>query len=176
MTPSHYRDIRISHKEEMPHPLVMSQLFERLHREIANSPGSIAVSFPEFDVTLGSLLRLHGSASDLQSLGLDWLGAPLSRLVRCGGVFSAPSEAPLQVFRRVQPRAGGERWLRRWMQRHPGESPPRPPEPVQLRDPFVQIRSKSTGQPMVLFIVRDDPSKSMDKPNSYGLGSQVPVF
>ena len=174
---SHYRDVRIIDQEDLPTPVIMSQLFEKLHHGLVpESSRRIAVSFPEIGVTLGSLLRLHGTADDLQSFGLDWVGRLLIRMVRCGGVFTAPPEASSKVFRRVQPRAGGERWLRRWEKRHGDELPRQVPKAERISAPFAQIRSKSTGHTLRLFIVMDDPKQDRDRPNSYGLGCPVPLF
>lgn len=172
---THYQDIRLIYSEGIPAPVLMGHIFERAHRRICDfGVGHIALSFPEMDVTLGPLLRLHGTPTSLEGFGLGWLGS-LGRMVRTGGIFTAPPEASPCVFKRKQPRAGGDRWLRRWCKRHEGVPDLVPPQ-ESLKAPFVALQSRSSGHRLVLHIVKSAAEGANPTPNGYGLGSAVPLF
>lgn len=72
----HYIDSVLSPDPEFVETTLMNALMSKLHKalhELAST--SIGVSFPNYQVTLGNKLRIHGTESDLKNLqAKDWLG------------------------------------------------------------------------------------------------------
>ncbi len=65
----YFLDIRVLPDPEFSEEMLMAALFAKLHRALgARGKGDIGVSFPEFFVKPGPLLRLHGDESALCAL------------------------------------------------------------------------------------------------------------
>ena len=175
MSPDHYRDFRLTMQAEVPMPAMMSKLFQNLHFGIVRfGVGRVAVSFPEADVTLGAVLRLHGTMSDLDAFGTDWTRA-LKRMVTCGDIEPSPTGAPLKVIKRLRT-DGGPAWQRRLVRRHGADVLGALPKFTEPRTPFVRVQSASTGQTFVMHLMMTAPSPETRDPDSYGLGSPIPRF
>lgn len=157
----HYIDIHLLPDPEFPPNLLMNALFAKLHRGLVeNGKNRIGVSFPQHDnkrPTLGSLLRLHGQATDLEGLmSNNWLAG-----MRDHASVNDPKPIPtVTAYRRVyrvQAKSNPERLRRRYARRHQTNMetarkaiPDDSAEYLQL--PYITLTSHSTGQRFRLFI------------------------
>jgi len=164
----------------------MNALFAKLHRALAGMQSrTIGVSFPRFEDAprgLGDILRLHGTATDLERLAAtNWMTA-MDGLVHASPIRPVPPHARHRGVRRVQAKSNPERLRRRYMKRHrvgPEEArkaiPDHTAETLQL--PYLQLHSHSTGQRFPLFI-RHEPIQETPKVgefNTYGLSKTATI-
>ncbi|PWW46870.1 type I-F CRISPR-associated endoribonuclease Cas6/Csy4 [Melaminivora alkalimesophila] len=189
---THYIDITLLPDPEFSHAHLLGALVSKLHRALVqHGAGDIGVSFPHHvnaprhQRTLGSVLRLHGTAQALAALmEQKWLKG-MHDHVQLTPLAAAPSDAPHRLVLRRQFKTSAERLRRRRMQRK-GETAEQAaasiPDSVERRPdlPFVQLRSRSTGHPFCLFVAH---GPVFEKPltgrfNAYGLGplASVPWF
>lgn len=72
----YYIDIKLLPDAELSETFLMNMVFTKLHKALDDlNSDSIGVSFPNYGVFLGSILRIHGSESNLESLTvLKWQG------------------------------------------------------------------------------------------------------
>jgi CRISPR-associated endonuclease Csy4 len=98
-----YQDIILKPDREFPATVLMNSLFAKLHHALsALETTSIGVSFPFQQITLGSLLRLHGAESELISLSnLDWIGS-MKGFCKISGVNKVPGNARFRTISRKQ--------------------------------------------------------------------------
>lgn len=158
---NHYLDIRLLPDPEFAATILMSALFSKLHRGLAEiGTGRVGVSFPEVEQSacgLGERLRLHGEAGDLsQLMALPWL-AGMHDHVRAGAARETPHAMSYRVVRRVQAKSSPERLRRRMMKRKGINAEEArlviPDHAAQrLLLPYVTLTSRSTGQRLLLFI------------------------
>lgn len=185
-----YVEIRLRADPEIaPHQL-LSSLYGRLHRALVQlASRDVGVSFPDYDVqrpSLGTRLRLHGSAQSLHHLmSTTWL-AGMRDHVDVMPIADVPARATHCRVSRVQAKSSPARLRRRAMRRHGLDvtsAEQRIPDTAaeQLKLPFVVIGSCSTGQPSFPLFIRQEGGVSgavAGEFNSYGLGrgATVPWF
>ena len=183
----HYLDIRLRTDPEMAQHQILSALFARLHRALAESgKWDIGVSFPGHDdnkPTLGNCLRLHGTASSLHAL-MDkaWLRG-VGDHVHVGKIDLVPSAARHRQVMRIQAKSSPARLRRRAMRRHglnADAARQRIPDSALecLTLPFITLGSLSTGQPSFPLFIRHGPMLQEPKAgdfNSYGLSKEATV-
>jgi CRISPR-associated endonuclease Csy4 len=158
----HYLDIELRPDPEFPASQLMSALFAKLHRALAEQAdqAAIGVSFPGYEdhpPNLGQRLRLHASQPELTTfMEIDWLTGMRDH-VQHSRPAAVPEKVQHRVVRRVQVQSNPERMRRRLMSRHELDAqqaleriPDSAAQFVKL--PFVQLRSRSTGQNFRLFI------------------------
>lgn len=185
-----YIDIRLLPDPEFAQNQLMSALFAKLHRALAQRRTyDIGVSFPRMRAkphTLGDQLRLHGTAQALQVLmTLDWLSGMRDH-TSVAAPQPVPAGARYRVVRRVQSKSNPERLRRRLAKRHGlteqqvHERIPDTAEGRLLKLPFITLRSQSTGQNFRLFV---EQGELLEQPlagafTAYGLsnGATVPWF
>lgn len=187
---NHYLDITLLLDPEFPTHQLMDALFAKLHRALATAGGAqVGVSFPHVGgqgAGLGTVLRLHGSASRLGELmAANWLTG-----MRDHTTVSPVQAVPLtcasfRVVSRVQAKSSPERERRRLMRRKgltPEQAIAKIPDHCAqvLRLPYVQLRSQSTGEQFLLFI-RHGPVQTAPAPgpfSAYGLSptATIPWF
>lgn len=182
----HYLEIRLLPDPEFPPTILMSALFGKLHRGLAeHGRGDIGVSFPDVrdgSRTLGLRLRLHGTAAALEGLmGLGWTQGMRDH-VEQGAILPVPAEARHRVVRRVQAKSSPERLRRRRMARHGLDAaaalqaiPDSAAERLDL--PYVALASRSTGQRFRLFIEHGalEAAAAPGSFTAYGLGTTATV-
>ncbi|MBO9641529.1 MAG: type I-F CRISPR-associated endoribonuclease Cas6/Csy4 [Pseudacidovorax sp.] len=189
---THYIDIALRPDPEFSPAHLLGALVAKLHRALVQGHASdIGVSYPQHVSqpasrrTLGTLVRLHGTAEALARLmAQDWLTGMRDHIA-CTDVRPVPEGARHRTVRRRQFKTNVERLRRRRMQRHaetPEQATAAIPEDVERRPdlPFVQLRSSSTGQSFCLYI-EHGPLQETPVPgafNAYGLshGTTVPWF
>lgn len=71
-----YIDVKIKPDSEMRENVLVNKVYTKLHKALhALNTNSLGISFPEYKILLGRVIRVHGSQSDLSKLqGLNWLG------------------------------------------------------------------------------------------------------
>lgn len=72
----YYIDVLIKPDEEMRENVLLNKVYTKLHKALHTLRSTtIGVSFPQYEVRLGKLLRIHGSENALHSLEeMKWLG------------------------------------------------------------------------------------------------------
>lgn len=72
----HYIDIILLSGPEFPATVLINSLYTKLHKALYDRcANNIGVSFPKYKVTLGKVLRIHGTKSDLTDLQIQkWIG------------------------------------------------------------------------------------------------------
>lgn len=186
---THYIDITLLPDPEFSHAHLMGALVAKLHRALVlGQTQGIGMSYPEHVAqpanrrTLGSVLRLHGTAPALDRLmGLDWLKGMRDH-TQVSALSAVPDTARYRVVSRRQFKTNVDRLRRRRMQRK-GETAEQAaaaiPDSVERRPdlPFVQLRSSSTGQPFCLCI---EHGPLLARPvvgafNAYGLAQEATI-
>lgn len=186
---THYIDITLLPDPEFSHAHLMGALVAKLHRALVlGQTQDIGVSYPKHVTqpvnrrTLGSVLRLHGTAATLDRLmGLDWLKGMRDH-TQVSALSAVPATAQYRTVSRRQFKTNVDRLRRRRMQRK-GETAEQAaaaiPDSVERRPdlPFVQMRSSSTGQAFCLCIehgpLRPDPVRGLF--NAYGLALEATI-
>jgi len=186
---THYIDITLLPDPEFSHAHLLGALVAKLHRALVQlQANDIGVSYPQYQMrprTLGSVLRLHSTEPALQRLmALQWL-AGMRDHMRASDITLVPSVAAHRMVLRRQFKTNAERLRRRRMRRK-GETAEQAftaiPDSVERRPdlPYVQLRSRSTGQPFCLFVEHGDlqPRPVQGSFNTYGLslGATIPWF
>ncbi|WP_338495291.1 type I-F CRISPR-associated endoribonuclease Cas6/Csy4 [Erwinia aphidicola] len=178
-----YQDIDVIEDAEIPEPVLLAQLFMRLHKVMGQvAAGRIGISFPRVNKTLGNQLRVHGSLTDLNALQQrGWLQG-LRDYIVCAEIAAVPQEVCWRVVKRVQVKSSSERLLRRsvrkgWLTE--AEAQQRSSQLNEQRSdlPYVLIRSGSNGNAYPLFIEHGPIRSSAAEGsfNSYGLSATATI-
>lgn len=110
----YFLDIRVLPDPEFGEEMLMAALFAKLHRALgARSKGDIGVSFPEFSIKPGPLLRLHGDESALCALEKTLWRKGLNDYCQSGTVMQVPEIKGWRCVSRVQVKSSPERLMRR---------------------------------------------------------------
>lgn len=181
---NYYSDIRIRMTPEIKESVLMNQLFGDLHVSLVRlGDGKIGISFPSHEKTLGSVLRLHGSQSDLEKLirepwiekGKDYFEA--------SSVREVPSTvSSYRTVKRVQCKSCVERLLRRSIKngKLTLEEALRRREQAEnktVKNPYLILKSKSTGESFRLFIEHGEivSSPVSGEFSTYGLSQKATI-
>lgn len=155
----HYLDIRIMPDPEFDTEVLMSSLFGKLHRALGErGKGDIGVSFPQFNQTLGTVLRLHGTQQALRALeATSW---------RKGVAEYCQSSSPELI-----PAIQGWRTVSRAQQR---------PDALAEQSssfPYLNMKSLLSPQQFRLFICHGEiaPVPANGTFNSYGLSATATI-
>jgi CRISPR-associated endonuclease Csy4 len=156
-----YIELQLLPDPEFPAITLMNALFAKLHRGLVSTgEGRIGVSFPDVEqkgIGLGSRLRLHGTAADLERLmSANWLQGMRDHL-SCSPVSLIPATTDYRVVRRVQAKSSPERARRRLINRK-GISAEAAQQAIpdsaaeMIRLPYLLLTSQSTQQQFRLFV------------------------
>ena len=179
-------DIALRRDPEFASHLLLGVLYEKLHRTLwPNNRAGIAVCFPNYQTrppSLGTRMRLFGSHTALDALtNTEWLNG-IRDHVKVGAWASVPTGAAHRSLRRVQAQSNPERLRRRLMKRHGldrKQAQERIPDSAaeMLELPFVQLRSRSTGQAFRLFLRLggEESLPALGKFNAFGLSQTATV-
>lgn len=189
---THYLDITLAPDAEICANHLLSAIHSRLHIALVESASDdIGISFPGYSYdpgrsrknlnTLGTVIRLHGSAERLEQLmAQQWIGH-LREQVGLYPIRQVPAGAALIQIRRVQTRSSPARIRRRQMKRQGLTAEQAlaiyPDENQKTTDlPFLRLRSHSTGKPFPLFISQSPANMAtIGKFNAYGLSATATV-
>ena len=153
-----YINIKVIPDQEFSSGLLMNALFAKFHRALVDAGhGKIGVSFPHAHRTLGDTIRLHGSQDVLQGfMELRWLKG-LTDYTLVTSIREVPDNCRYRVVKRVQSKSSVERLYRRsikkgWLNTKEAETRMYAAKDKQIDFPFVQLKSRSSGQIFRLFI------------------------
>ena len=183
-----YIELQLLPDPEFPVTTLMNALFAKLHRGlVSHGEGRVGISFPDVGQKgfgLGTRLRLHGAAADLERLmSVDWLQGMRDHLC-CSPANRIPATSAYRVVRRVQAKSSPERERRRLVARK-GISAELAMQTIpdsaakMLRLPYVLLNSQSTAQQFRLFVEHLPAQEPVSGTfSAYGLssGATVPWF
>lgn len=113
----YYLDIKIKPDAEMRENLLLNKVYSKLHKRLYEIQSTeIGISFPQYKVLLGRVIRLHGTEKKLNELQAgQWLGG-LSGYCETGKVKCIPDDTQYRTVSRIQSNMT-ESKLRRLIQR-----------------------------------------------------------
>lgn len=169
----HYIDIKVLPDPEFNATTLMNALYAKLHRALVNlQSDSLGVSFPEAKKTPGSLLRLHGSNSNLVALMREnWL-LGLRDYTLASDPMAVPAKTQLISVRRIQNKLTAARirraLTRNCMTQEKAEQLLNSRQLLKL--PYLQLKSQSTGQVFPLHFEQKKAGEEVTtgKFNAYG--------
>lgn len=181
----HYLELTVLPDPEFSESVLMNALFAKLHRALGQTAqGAVGISFPAYNKTLGSTVRLHGEAPTLDRfMSTNWLQG-MRDYCRCSEIAAVPEGAKHRVVKRVQAKSAHNKRKRSvakgWLTEE--EALQKIPESQQkpLKLPFLQLKSLSNGNTMRIYVehgnLQDEPTEGSF--SSYGLSatSSVPWF
>ncbi len=99
----HYIDIRILPDAEMRENMLLNKVYTKFHKALCTlNANDIGVSFPEYKVKLGRLLRIHGNTERLAELQkMQWLGG-LAGYCNISEIKPVPENSNFRVISRIQ--------------------------------------------------------------------------
>ena len=182
---AYYIDIRLHTNAEISCNELMAALFYKVHIWLAkHAEGRIGVSFPEMKKTPGGLLRVHGDLSDLITFASGEWRNTLSLWISQTPVQPIPAHAQSCCVTRIQSKSAHnkrQRAMRRrglTLEEATACIPDTATKP--LNQPFLDIRSASTGQRVRFFIQQQQAANAVPgRFSAYGMGqagTTVPWF
>lgn len=190
----YYIDITLLPSSDVGLYFLWEKIFGQLHLDLTNmldpdGVGNIGISLPDYNAEknqIGSRLRLLSyDSTTLEELNISNGLKCFADYVHITGIRDVPSKIKTYArYKRQQPKSSNARLARRKAKRggieyadalrlissHTEE---------QVRTPYINMNSQSTGRRFRLFIVQEIMEKSIDEGfSSYGLSSisTVPVF
>jgi len=99
-----YIEIKLLQNPEFTLPILMNAIFTKLHKVLYDlNSTTIGVSFPNYNLTLGNILRLHGNEAQLNQMKTNsWIGT-LSDYCVISSIKSVPENIQYRVVYRKQP-------------------------------------------------------------------------
>ncbi len=99
----YFVDIKIKSDAEMRENLLLNKAYSKFHKALFSlNTTEIGVSFPKFKILLGSIIRLHGTETQLAELQQsNWLGG-LSGYCDVSPIQSVPSNVKYRTISRIQ--------------------------------------------------------------------------
>ena len=100
---NYYIDITLIPDAELRLNILMNSVFSKFHKALCDLRSiSLGISFPKVQITLGNVLRIHGTESNLRDFQcLNWLGG-MSGYCRVSDIFSVPTDAKYRTISRKQ--------------------------------------------------------------------------
>jgi len=147
----YYLDIRLMPKKEMRENVLLNQLYSSFHKRLYDLKSTtIGVSFPEYRLKLGRLLRIHGRKEDLERLQeKDWLGK-YRDFCKVGTITTVPQNVKYRTVSRIQQNMT-EAKLRRLIKRGSISNEEVKKYRIKMYEggfdnPYVELVSMSNGQ------------------------------
>jgi len=99
----YYLDIKIVPDEEVPIYFIRNKVYTKLHKALFSLKSTnIGISFPNYKVKLGNVIRLHGTENSLlKLLDTNWLGG-LSGYCDISTIQEIPGELVYRTISRMQ--------------------------------------------------------------------------
>ncbi len=96
-------DINLQSNAEMPVNRLLNTLYTKLHKALCDlNSDQIGVSFPNYTLTLGDHLRIHGNGPDLEQLqNINWMGG-VSGYCNLSGITPIPLNTSFRTISRKQ--------------------------------------------------------------------------
>ena len=146
---NYYVDIQVQPDAEMRVNVLLNMVYTELHKTLHSLKATdIGVSFPQYRVTLGKTLRIHGNKERLEEIqGLNWLGG-MTGYCNVSEVLPVPQQVSYRTISRKQTNLS-EAKLRRLQKRGTLSSPEEVKNYRQtmlrsgLDNPYVELASMS---------------------------------
>lgn len=147
----HYIDILLKPDLEIRESHLMSLVYTKFHKILVQLKAEqIGVSFPDYKIKLGRLLRLHGSEVNLKQLeSIDWLGGILG-YCEVSHIKLVPADVKYRTVSRIRPTMSQSKLSR--LKRRGSMTPDKEKAykanmfSVLLTNPYLDMDSGSTGQ------------------------------
>jgi CRISPR-associated endonuclease Csy4 len=153
-----YNNIQIKSDAEFPENVLLNITFTKLHKALHNcKQTSIGVSFPNYKVKLGDVIRLYGDEASLDALQQsNWLGG-LAGYCEVGGILPVPEKVEgYRTISRVQQNMTNAK-LNRLRKR--GSISAEEVKKYKARmfatgldSPYLELQSSSTGEKYRIYI------------------------
>ena len=162
----HYIDVTFKPDAEMRENVLLNKIYTKLHKAFFDlEANSIGVSFPQYNIKLGDVLRIHGSQVDLERLqGTNWIGG-LSGYCNVSPIKPVPANVCYRRISRKQSNMSLSK-LRRLIKR--GSISPEQVKTYKakmysqgLSNPYLELESASSGHKHRRFI---EFSESFESP------------
>ena len=186
-----YFDIKAISNPEIIQSAVMAHLMQQLHKLLPQYGGRIGLDFPGYrkKLGLGAVIRVLAVEQDIQALKHQLTNAhKVTEYALITSVGHIP-ESVTHFAQYTRVHAKGNSYINRLKKRHQArgtwtvelEAAIRIKASVRLDFPYINLRSESTGQNLILFINRARVTKPVAGLfNGYGLSSPdfatVPLF
>jgi len=148
---THYIEIQLMPNKEIRENILLNQVYSAFHKRLYDLKSkNIAVSFPEYRLKLGRILRIHGSQELLTKLeAKEWLGQ-YAKNCKVSTIKAIPGVVQYRTVSRIQQNMT-EAKLRRLIKR--GTIPEEDVKKYKIQmlqkgldNPFVELVSMSNGQ------------------------------
>lgn len=179
---NYYIDIEVLPDLEIGAQHLLNNVFAKCHRVISqHGEGNVGVSFPQYKKMLGHILRLHGSATDLNRLmALNWL-AGLKDYCQCSAVAEVPANARYRTVSRYQRKSAHNKRKRSiakgWLTQEQAMEAIPDTQQHNITYPFIALKSLSNHNPMRIYIklgeLQNEPHNGTF--GSYGLSSKTTI-
>ena len=179
---NHYIDILIKPDEERRENVLLNKVYAKFHKALFTlQANELAVSFPQYKIILGKLLRIHGTENKLTELQAShWLGG-LSNYCDVSTIQAIPKEVLYRTISRKQSNMT-EAKLRRLIKRgsiSPDEVKGYKAKMFQqgLDNPYLELDSSSNGHKHRRYIAFGELVKSNieGKFDSFGLSKTATI-
>jgi CRISPR-associated endonuclease Csy4 len=145
-----YIEIKLKPDAEMRLNCLLNMLYTKLHKALFDlSANNIGVSFPAYKITLGDMLRLHGTQTALEQLqAKNWIGG-MSGYCQLSAIQAVPDQVKYRTVSRKQSTMSHAK-LNRLLKREsiaPEQTPQYKAKMFAkgLDDPYIELTSSSNG-------------------------------
>lgn len=99
----HYLDIIVNPDAEMRENVLLNKVYTKLHKRLCELKSThLGISFPQYKILLGRLIRVHGTAQAIQKLqSSQWLGGLIGYCEICS-IQSVPENVQHRTISRIQ--------------------------------------------------------------------------
>ncbi len=99
----YYLDIKIVPDEEVPVYFIRNKIYTKFHKGLFTLKSTdIGISFPNYKIKLGNIIRLHSIENNLMKLqDIDWIGS-LSSYCEVSAIQEIPAKVSYRTISRIQ--------------------------------------------------------------------------
>ena len=146
-----YIEVTIKPDAEMRENLLLNKVYTKLHKAlVALKSENVGVSFPNYKVRLGKVLRIHSNSAMLNDLsGLNWLGG-LIGYCEVSNIKPTPESCEYRTISRIQSTMSQAK-LRRLIKRNGLKDEEIKAYKAKMfskgldDNPYLELKSSSTG-------------------------------
>ncbi|WP_198244587.1 type I-F CRISPR-associated endoribonuclease Cas6/Csy4 [methane-oxidizing endosymbiont of Gigantopelta aegis] len=157
----HYIDIRILPDAEMRENVLLNKVYTKFHKALCTLDAEdIGVSFPEYKIKLGRLLRIHSNAERLTELQkMQWLGG-LVGYCNIAEIKLVPENTTFRVISRIQTTMSPAKYRRLLARGTITEKEQKQYKAKMfqkgLDNPYMELESASTGKKYRRYLIFSD--------------------
>ena len=161
---NHYFEIKLIPDSEMPEAELVSKVYTKFHKLLCDlQTNQVGISFPEVSYKLGTLFRVHASIDVLQKIqNIDWLGG-LKGYCQLSEIALVPETAQYRTISALRNKHNNARLRRMVTRGNVNEEAihnyKRKMLGSWLEQPFIDLKSTSTGQTYRKFFLFGDITK-----------------